>query len=1014
MESRNALFLLNKKDYFFTNPNSSKKMKFPKSFIVIISIIIFAFSSLFYFINLNHKITTENSVEINQSRKIFRQIDAAFYTISELERNTQKYVITGNKVIEKNAENEIAELDIIIDELNESAKLNPDGFAFLPLLIKKLDSQQYIRKNKLTAKEISTYLINNADEKSSLRFYELVNEAKKTYVNRTNELLAKSQAIAATNFKSSILVCLVSILLISITLLQETRNKRLRKLAENDTRQIEIKYKNLVDNSGVGLLTTDLNGRITFVNKRITTFTGFQPSEMIGRHFSSLVDKDWVQTINEKLRKQFQLRQAESDISYPLSVKSGNRIWVEQSSVILMENGEPQGFQCIVKDITEKRRIESELKKIELEREEHQFRLQSILDNTPLIIFIKDLNGRYLLANKSFKDAFNSTSEQIIGKTDFDLVSEENAKRYKEIDEYVIREQKNVEVEETIELAGVTKNLLIVKFPLFDKNNNIYGISGIASDITERYLYGLHLIEARQKAELAEQLQEQFLANMSHEIRTPMNGIIGMTNILLNSPMSNEQKDFVHIIKKSSDSLMVLINDILDLSKIKAGKLRIENIDFRLRETVEQTISTFRVLINDKGLKLRTSVDLSIPDSLTGDPHRLNQILNNLISNAIKFTAAGEISFEIKPINHVENEIELLFSISDTGIGIPQEKLESIFESFSQAESGTSRKFGGSGLGLSITKKLIEMQNGSIEVKSIPGKGTDFNFTIKYAIPAHTVAKQYDNIKQETLNEGGLLGKRVLVVEDNEANQKVIYHMLDKIGIDADLADNGKVAIKLLEDGFQYDLVIMDLQMPEMDGFETTEYIRQNLKLTIPIIAMTASALRNEKIKCMELGMNEYLNKPFVPADLFRELRRFLLKKEEVITENNQPEVYTESKKLYSLNHLIELDDLDCLCEVLHIFLESTPVIMNEINEAIVLKNWEEVYKKAHKLKSSIGVLQMGKLMSVISKIESDAKEKKNLEEIPVYFEKAQEFLSQVTPIIKDELENALELVLKN
>jgi PAS domain S-box-containing protein len=1014
MESRNALFLLNKKDYFFTNPNSSKKMKFPKSFIVIISIIIFAFSSLFYFINLNHKITTENSVEINQSRKIFRQIDAAFYTISELERNTQKYVITGNKVIEKNAENEIAELDIIIDELNESAKLNPDGFAFLPLLIKKLDSQQYIRKNKLTAKEISTYLINNADEKSSLRFYELVNEAKKTYVNRTNELLAKSQAIAATNFKSSILVCLVSILLISITLLQETRNKRLRKLAENDTRQIEIKYKNLVDNSGVGLLTTDLNGRITFVNKRITTFTGFQPSEMIGRHFSSLVDKDWVQTINEKLRKQFQLRQAESDISYPLSVKSGNRIWVEQSSVILMENGEPQGFQCIVKDITEKRRIESELKKIELEREEHQFRLQSILDNTPLIIFIKDLNGRYLLANKSFKDAFNSTSEQIIGKTDFDLVSEENAKRYKEIDEYVIREQKNVEVEETIELAGVTKNLLIVKFPLFDKNNNIYGISGIASDITERYLYGLHLIEARQKAELAEQLQEQFLANMSHEIRTPMNGIIGMTNILLNSPMSNEQKDFVHIIKKSSDSLMVLINDILDLSKIKAGKLRIENIDFRLRETVEQTISTFRVLINDKGLKLRTSVDLSIPDSLTGDPHRLNQILNNLISNAIKFTAAGEISFEIKPINHIENEIELLFSISDTGIGIPQEKLESIFESFSQAESGTSRKFGGSGLGLSITKKLIEMQNGSIEVKSIPGKGTDFNFTIKYAIPAHTVAKQYDNIKQETLNEGGLLGKRVLVVEDNEANQKVIYHMLDKIGIDADLADNGKVAIKLLEDGFQYDLVIMDLQMPEMDGFETTEYIRQNLKLTIPIIAMTASALRNEKIKCMELGMNEYLNKPFVPADLFRELRRFLLKKEEVITENNQPEVYTESKKLYSLNHLIELDDLDCLCEVLHIFLESTPVIMNEINEAIVLKNWEEVYKKAHKLKSSIGVLQMGKLMSVISKIESDAKEKKNLEEIPVYFEKAQEFLSQVTPIIKDELENALELVLKN
>jgi PAS domain S-box-containing protein len=989
-------------------------MKLPKYFLIIISIIVVSFSGLFYFINQNHKKTTANSIEINESRIIVKKIDAAFYTISKLERNTQKYVITGDRVTEKNAENEIADLYKIIGQLNESARLNREDFAFLPLLIKKLDSQQYIRKNKLTAKEIASFLINSADEKNSIRFYESVYDTKKVYVNKINELLAESQAIDAINFKFSLLVCLVSILLIIITLLQETRNKRLRKLAENDTRKIEIKYKNLVDNSGVGLLTTDLNGRITYVNKRITTFTGFQPSEMIGRHYSSLVDSEWAQTISEKLKKQIQLRQEESDITYPLSVKSGNRIWVEQSSVILMENDEPQGFQCIIKDITEKRRIEAELKKIESEREEHQSRLQSILDNTPLMIFIKDLNGRYLLANKSYKEAFNFTSKQIIGKTDFDLVPEPDAQRYRDIDEYVMREHKNVEVEETIEQSGISKNLLIVKFPLFDKNNTIYGISGIASDITERYLYGLHLIEAKRKAEMAEQLQEQFLANMSHEIRTPMNGIIGMTNILLNTSMSNEQKDFVQVIKKSSDSLMILINDILDISKIKAGKLRIENIDFRLRETLEHTISTFRILINDKGLSLRVSVDLDIPDSLTGDPHRLNQILSNLLSNAIKFTPEGEINFEIKAVQKWENEIQLSFYVSDTGIGIPAEKLESIFESFSQAESGTSRKFGGSGLGLSITKKLIEMQNGSISVKSIPGQGTEFNFTIKYAMPAHVVAKQYDNLKQKTLNEGGLTGKRILVVEDNEANQKVIFHMLEKAGIEADLADNGKVAIKLLEDGFHYDLIIMDLQMPEMDGFETTVYIRQKLQLTIPIIAMTASALRNEKIKCMELGMNEYLNKPFVPADLFRELRRFLSKKEERDSLNNIPSVFTESKKLYSLNHLIELDDMDCLCEVLQIFIESTPVMMTEIKEAIVSKNWEEVYKKSHKLKSSIGILQMGKLMAVISKIESDAKERKNLEEIEINFEKAEELLLQINPMIKDELESALEIVLKN
>jgi CheY-like chemotaxis protein len=419
-------------------------------------------------------------------------------------------------------------------------------------------------------------------------------------------------------------------------------------------------------------------------------------------------------------------------------------------------------------------------------------------------------------------------------------------------------------------------------------------------------------------------------------------------------------------------------------------------------------------LIKEKGLTLRVSVDLDVPDSLTGDPHRLNQILNNLLSNAIKFTAKGEINVVIKSAKQQNDEIEICFSVSDTGIGIPQEKLDFIFESFSQAESGTSRKFGGSGLGLAITQKLIDLQNGHIEVKSEPGSGTTFTFGITYLIAKNAVEKQYAG-KQETFNQDGLSGKRVLVVEDNEANQKVIFHILQKAGIETDLADNGKVAIQLLEEGFTYDLIIMDLQMPEMNGFDTTVYIRQNLKITIPIIAMTASALRNEKIKCMELGMNEYLNKPFVPADLFRQLRRFLLKKEVKETPENTNEfVYTESKKLYSLNHLIELDDIDCLCEVLQLFVESTPVIMNEIKLAIAQQDWDEVYKKSHKLKSSIGILQMAKMMSLISKIESDAKERKNLGQIAPTFEKAATLFETINPMIEAELENARQLFVKN
>lgn len=989
-------------------------MRISKKGLLIAGIVFLASICLFIFINENHKKITENSTQKQTIRENLKSIDATVYKINELELNTQRFIITGDPLFQKEALGKIADLKQMAQEFDSEKSYHPE-YLFTPLLYKKLNLEQKL----LSVSEVSTKdaiaILSNQENKDITTFlYQSLSSLKENYLQQINVLNEEAKAIDILNFKTSITIILGSIVLILLTLFNVFKNRRLRKVAETDSREIEIKYKNLVENCGAGLLTTDLNGNITFINKRITSFTGFEPDEIIGKNYSSLVDTEWTNVINEKFKKQFLIRKSECCLEFPLRVKSGSIIWVEQTSVILSEEGEPKGFQCLVKDITDKKNVEEELKKIEQQREEYQFRLQSILDNTPLIVFIKDLEGKYLLANKSYRDAFQLTKEQIIGKTDFDLVSEENARRYREIDEYVIREQKNTEVEETIQLGGEMTNLLIVKFPLFDKDNNIYGIGGIASDITERYLYGMHLIESKSKAEMAEQLQEEFLANMSHEIRTPMNGIIGMTNILLNTSMTDEQKDFLKVIKKSSDNLLVLINDILDLSKIKAGKLRIEKIDFRLRETLEHSINTFRCLIKEKGLTLRISVDLDVPDSLTGDPHRLNQILNNLISNAIKFTVKGEINLEIKAIQQENKEVDLLFCVADTGIGIAKEKLKTIFETFSQAETETSRKFGGSGLGLSITKKLIELQKGSIDVSSTPGEGTTFTFHIKYAIANNTVAKQYGNVKQDTLKQDGLSGKRILIVEDNEANQKVIYHMLHNAGIEPDLADNGKVAIQLLEDGFEYDLIIMDLQMPEMDGFETTVYIRQKLNLNIPIIAMTASALRNEKIKCLEIGMNEYMNKPFVPSDLFRELRRFLLKSEEIETEETQVIAKNESKKLYSLNHLIEMDDMDCLCEVLQLFLDSVPMIMVEIKEAIIEERWEDVYKKSHKVKSSIGILQMGKLMSLISKVELDAKERKNLDEILPNFEKAEELFEKINPMIEVELASALAVVQKN
>jgi PAS domain S-box-containing protein len=655
-------------------------------------------------------------------------------------------------------------------------------------------------------------------------------------------------------------------------------------------------------------------------------------------------------------------------------------------------------------DITAKKLAENALEKIRTENEEYQFRLQSILDNTPLIVFIKDLQGRYLLTNHSFREMFNRTDEEVIGQTDFDIDTREQAEHYLELDREVINTLQSIEREETIyDSEKGIRNLLLMKFPLFDKENKLYGVGGIATDFTERVLNQQKLIEAKKKAETAEQLQEQFLANMSHEIRTPMNGIIGMTNILMGTELTAEQKEFVQIVKQSSDNLLFLINDILDLSKIKSGKLSLETLPFSLSETLESTLAPFQLRAKEKGIRLILSLDPAVPSTLLGDPYRLTQILNNLFSNALKFTHRGYIQLTVFPLSVTEKHSEISFSVADTGDGIPDDKLESIFQAFEQASASTTRKFGGTGLGLAITKKLVEMQGGNIMVSSAENEGTVFRFTVKYEIgeAEETIPKQETEIKADNQK---LAGKRILIVEDNEINQKVMQHILQKEKIVPMLAGNGAVAVEMLEKGEAFDLIIMDLSMPEMDGFQTAIYIRQKLKLDTPIIAMTASALRNEKIKCFEVGMNEYLTKPFAPSELFFHLHRFLTP---AYTSTLAPvtNAITENKNdLYNLSFLNEMEDSDYFCEVLRIFLETTPVMLDEIKEGVLYENWEMVNKKSHKLKSSLGILQMNSMLAMAADIEQKAKTQVRTNQISGILKKLTEQFQLVKPMIEAEL----------
>ncbi|TAH41798.1 MAG: response regulator [Bacteroidetes bacterium] len=383
------------------------------------------------------------------------------------------------------------------------------------------------------------------------------------------------------------------------------------------------------------------------------------------------------------------------------------------------------------------------------------------------------------------------------------------------------------------------------------------------------------------KAEQSEKFKQQFLANMSHEIRTPMNSVIGLTNLLMKSKMDQQQTKYLNVIKKSSENLLVIINDILDLSKIEAGKMDFEKIAFSLHDCLDTVYHTMVFKSEEKSLELKQIIDEKVPEVVIGDPVRLNQILINLAGNAIKFTEKGSVTIQIKELNRHDNISILEFSITDTGIGIAQSQLDKIFESFSQASSDTTRKFGGTGLGLTISKQLVELQNGSIYVQSQPGQGTTFSFKIPYPIGNITDLNKPGSGIGDVLGED-LKGIRILLVEDNGFNQMVAVDTLNDLipELTVDIAENGIESLEKLRSA-DYDIILMDIQMPQMDGFEATERIRTDFKSPknqVPIMAMTANVTQEEVEKCFNCGMTAHISKPFDPQELLNKLGQLVLK----------------------------------------------------------------------------------------------------------------------------------------
>jgi two-component system, sensor histidine kinase and response regulator len=502
--------------------------------------------------------------------------------------------------------------------------------------------------------------------------------------------------------------------------------------------------------------------------------------------------------------------------------------------------------------------------------------MRALIDLLPDCMYVKDTQSRFLLANHGLAKLIGlDNPKPLLGKTDFDFFPPDLAAQYRSDEERLVQSRQSLTYHEepVCDSSGHTRWLLTTKAPLRDELGELIGLVGIGRDITDHKSAQEELKQAKIAAELASRAKSEFVANMSHEIRTPMNGILGMTELVLDSELSEEQRENLGLVKLSAESLLTVINDILDFSKVEAGKLELESIPFELRECIGEAIQTLSFRAHQKGLELVYEVQPDVRDPLIGDPGRLRQVLVNLIGNAIKFTEKGEILVAVTQESESAHTACLNFSVTDTGIGIPADQQKRIFEAFSQADGSMIRKFGGTGLGLSISARLVDMMHGRIWVESTPGSGSKFQFTASFGI------QQGTSFRPTPIDPSRLHGLSVLVVDDNFTNRRVLQGMLSRWGMIPAAAEGGRAALQLIgaaaAENHPFSLIIVDRQMPEMDGFALVQQIQKRQDLAgVTIMMLTSVGRLGDAARCRQLGLSAYLVKPVRQAELLETICR--------------------------------------------------------------------------------------------------------------------------------------------
>jgi PAS domain S-box-containing protein len=768
-------------------------------------------------------------------------------------------------------------------------------------------------------------------------------------------------------------------------------------------------YKMAFDESSIVAI-TDQKGSISYVNDNFCKISKYSRAELIGQDHriinAGFHPKEFMRDLWQTIIKGETWRGELKN-----KAKDGTIYWVDTTIVpFLDEQGKVYQYVAVRTDITAKKILS-------------QYTLSLIEASRDPLITIS-LDGKITDMNEATVKITGVTREKLKGSLFKDYFTD--PKKASEVYQEVFAKGFVVEYPLTMKdknLTAVLFNGAVYK----DDRGNVVGAVIVARDITEQNQSEKELREAKILAEQATKIAEeatrkaehatkiakdavkakqQFLSNMSHEIRTPMNAIIGFTKVALKTDLTSKQKEYLNAIKLSGNTLIVLINDILDLAKVDAGKMIFEKTPFKLASSLSAMLHLFEIKILEKNLILIKEYDNRIPSVLLGDPVRLHQIILNLVSNAVKFTSKGKITIKVRLIDEDEEKVKIQFLISDTGIGIAADKLENIFENFQQESSGTSRLYGGTGLGLAIVKHLLEPQGGTINVNSEIGQGTTFSFILEFQ---KTDEEAESDVEFQILNEE-IKNLKVLVVEDIPLNQLLMKTLLDDFGFERDIAANGKIAIEKLKMK-NYDIVLMDLQMPEMNGFEATDYIRNTLHSNIPIIALTADVTSVDLKQCKAVGMNDYIAKPVDERVLYNKIVGLVSKPKQIkLIKVKENEIQTE--KCIDLTYLNQRTKSNpkLMMEMISLYLEQTPHLVSTIRQSFQDKEWDLLDSAVHKIIPSFSIVGIHEDYEIIAKkVQKYASTQHETDEIQHLVLQLENICNQACKELQEELNSIKE-----